>query len=214
MNSRTRLLIGGSVAVVVIAIAIGVVSANSNSGSNSSSGNSGPATTVTGPAASPGSGSTGSGNSPTTRAGGGSGTTATGGSPTTAGKNSTPPSRRGVVTIDTSSKFGQSPSSGTCARWTERFINNSSVKVVQVTFAPETAYFSKGKQGTSDYVRTPAKAPEPATLNVSMDPKQSQTMQFMVCTDTAPPAGSSLTIATPTVLRWKWADGATGTNPI
>lgn len=87
------------------------------------------------------------------------------------------------------------------------------MKVVQVTFAPETAYFSKGTKGTSDYVRTPAKAPEPATLNVSMDPKQSQTLQFMVCTDTAPPAGSSLHIATPTVLRWKWVDGANGTAP-
>lgn len=211
MNSRTRLLIGGSVGVVVIAIAIGVVSANSNSGSDSSNANSGTPTTAAG---SSGSGTTGTGNSPTTGSAGGSGTTAAGGSPTTIGKDTPPPKQRGVVTIDTSSKYGQSPSSGTCAHWSERFINNSSVKVVQVTFAPESAFFSKGKKGTGEYARTPAKAPEPATLNVAIDPKQSQALQFMVCTDTTPPAGSSLNITTPAVLRWKWVDGATGTNPI
>ena len=91
------------------------------------------------------------------------------------------------MTVDTGSKFGQSPSSGTCAHWSERFINNSTVKVVQVTFAPETAFFSKGKKGSSDYVQTPAKAPEPATLNVSIAPQAAQSLQFMACTDTTPP---------------------------
>ena len=209
MSSRTRLLAAGSVAVVVIAIVIGVVAANSSSGNSSSGGTSG--TTAAG---SPTTAGGGNGNSPTTKSSGNAfGTTAPGGSPTTVGKNTTPAKQRGTVTVDTGSKFGQSPSSGTCAHWSERFVNNSTVKVVQVTFAPETAFFSKGKKGSSDYVQTPAKAPAPATLNVSIAPKASQSLQFMACTDTAPPAGSSLHIDNPAVLRWKWVDGATGTAP-
>ncbi len=196
------LLIGG-VVVVVAAVVIGVVvAANGGSDGASSatkgagSGSSAPTgkssrTQPTKQSTRPGTGSTGPG-------------TGTGGAPTKAS---------GAVHADTDAKYGQSPSNGTCAHWSERFVNNSTAKVVEITFAPGHAFYSRGKKGDTGYKEFPAKAPAPAVLNVAIAPNDAQAIQFMACTDTAPPAGTvALHIDTPSVLRWKWEDGATGTH--
>ena len=161
MSSRKRLLLIGGAVVVVAAVVIGVVAA-ANGGSDD--------TSSTNKSTSSSSKTTKDKNSPTqsttrsTRPGTGSTVPGTGsqGSPTKA---------TGVVNADTATKYGQSPSSGTCAHWSERFINNSSAKVVQITFAPGRAFYSRGKKGTNGYKTFAAKAPAPAVLNVAIAPK-------------------------------------------
>jgi len=201
MNSRKRLLLIGAGVVVAAAVVIGVVAAangGSDGASSTTNGSNSASTAANGKSSHRGQ------TTQSTRRGTGSTVPGTGGAPTKAS---------GVVNADTDAKYGQSPSSGTCAHWSERFINNSTAKVVQITFAPGRASYSRGNKGDPGYKEFPAKAPAPAVLNVAIAPNDAQAIQFMACTDTAPPSGTvALHIAAPSVLRWKWEDGATGTH--
>ncbi len=119
---------------------------------------------------------------------------------------------RGDLRADTSAHFGQSPSSGTCAHWSQRFINDSDERVVQISFAPAGALYTTGTKGRPGYRAWHAATPPAADLNVSIEPNgHAELVQFMICTSTPPPHGSTaLVISLPRQLRWIWQDGASG----
>ena len=121
----------------------------------------------------------------------------------------------GVVVADTSGHYGQSPSSGTCAHWSQRFVNHSDARVLRISFAPVGAVYTKGTKGRPGYRTWPAVTPPPAQLNVSLDPNRAAVQQFMICTSTAPPApGVSLVISPPSILRWIWQDGISASGKL
>jgi hypothetical protein len=119
----------------------------------------------------------------------------------------------GTVIADTSSRSGQSPSSGTCAHWSQRFVNRSDTRVVRISFAPAGALYSSGTKGAPGYRTWPAETPPAADLSVSIPPGGAQALQLQTCTATAPPAGAtSLVIQAPEQLRWEWQGGTTGSG--
>jgi hypothetical protein len=119
----------------------------------------------------------------------------------------------GDLTVDTSGHYGQSPSGGTCAHWSQLFQNQSDERVVQVTFAAAGALYTTGKRGEPGYRAWHAETPPKADLTVSIAPDQVELVQFMVCTSTPPPRGAtSLEIAPPRRLEWLWQNGAPGSK--
>ena len=85
----------------------------------------------------------------------------------------------GVVNADTDAKYGQSPSSGTCAHWSERFINNSTAKVVQITFAPGQRLVLAGQQGRSRLQGLPGQGPRPRSAQRRHRAEHAEAIQFM-----------------------------------
>ena len=180
MSARRWLFVAGGVVVIVAAVVVAVLVSGNNDSSHSS------ASSVT--------------------------TTSRSGARSSSSTSTTGPlvTNRGGVTAATGANYGQAPSNGYCAHWTERFVNDSDVKVVHITFAPKSAGFTSGTAGEAGYRRWPAKTPSPTELNVSIATKQAQTIQFQSCTTTAPPNGATLHIVAPATLQWTWADGARG----
>ena len=121
----------------------------------------------------------------------------------------------GAVVADASGHYGQAPSNGTCARWTQRFVNHSDARVVRISFEPVGAMYTQGDKTKGDYRTWPAATPPAAQLNVSLEPSRAAVQQFMICTATAPPApGTSLVITPPAILHWIWQDGISGSGKL
>jgi hypothetical protein len=113
----------------------------------------------------------------------------------------------------TCSNCGQTTSPGRCSGWTEAFANRSTADVTGITFDPPSGRYQTGTPGTPSYQTWPVADPPAVTLNLDIKPSKSQTVRFLTCTATAPPAANAFFVATaPTTFAWRWITGQRGSG--
>lgn len=139
--------------------------------------------------------------------------------PSTTTRATTLPPPRGTLHV---TSYGYHvESTGRCANWRDRFVNNSNTEIVRIVISSPSGryrnlaasdYNTQTKQYPPDI---PAAKPEPAVLMVSLPPYDEQILAYQTCTSTASPSNENYEFSAdaPSTVSFTWVTGQTGSAP-